>query len=171
MWAHFLKQWLNLYSIHVCIYSRLKVRYQIFNNGYVGSGYGKEKISSFEKCPKQNKHNTRPLYVQLYMWQILDVIYLIDIPHHSFLLSKSTSWYRRQKCQKRSFPASIAVETWPRTWAMESKTLLGSHRKDFFFPWKERHKEYVFSLLPAFEHSYLWKLWLKLWELSCDYNR
>lgn len=63
---YFLKQQLNLYSVHVCIYNRLKVRYQIFNNGYVESGYGKEKINSFQKCPQQTKHNTRPLYVYNY---------------------------------------------------------------------------------------------------------
>lgn len=140
MWAHFLKQRFNLYSIRVCIYNRLKVRYHIFNNAYVGSGYGKEKINYFEKCLQQNKHNTRPLYVH-----VTDTVgYLIDIPHHSFLLSKSTSQYRLQKSQKRSFPAFLAGETWQHTWAMESKILLGCHRKDFFFPWKGRHKECFF---------------------------
>lgn len=51
-------------------------------------------------------------------------------------------------------------------WSMLSKNLLGSPRKDFFSPWKDRRS----SLFCAVEHGYLRKLWLELWEPSCDYE-
>lgn len=35
-------------------------------------------------------------------------------------------------------------------WQMETKNLLGSPGKDLFSPWKERHKEYYFSLFSCF---------------------
>ena len=132
------------------------------------------------------------------MWQILLAIYPAAIPHHSFVLSKSTSqniglakkfvlvlpaygktWTNFMANPIETENARSTLSQPPSQlrhghviWPTESKNLLGSPRKDFFAPWKDRHKEkQLIPLFPTFEHSYLRKLWLELWEPSCDYER
>jgi hypothetical protein len=82
------------------------------------------------------------------------------------LLAMSTSQHGSRKCQSTlSQPLTVEHDWW------EAKLCEGLLGNLFFSPWNEKHKEkQPTSLLLVFEHTYLSKSWLELWEPSCDHQ-
>lgn len=134
----------------------------------MGSGNGKEKINSLLKnvYTKINARHGHLMYNFIHGTNTIGC--LTVIPNNSCY--QSLLLYKAENARSTLSQPALQMRHDHVTWPMESKDLLGSPRKDFS-PWKETKEVLLFPLLPAFEHSYLRKLWLKLWKPSCDYNR
>lgn len=117
-----------------------------------GVGMVKEKTNYFENVHIKPTQDMPPLCTNIHVTDTVRC--LTAIPYHSLLLSKSTSQYRSQKCQKHSLSSSLAVEMWPCN-LTNVKVCWGFPGKIYFLLGKRDTKSASFFFAPAFEHSYL----------------